>query len=202
MSRIRTTLAALAIFTGAGLAAHATTADEVEAPVGASVADFALKDENGVEHRLSAYRGKAVVLEWTNQSCPYVQRHYDLDTMEKLATALGGEGVVWLAVNSTRDNTPADTIAWRESQGFEYATLQDPSGVVGRALGARTTPHMFVVDAKGVLRYAGAIDDDPHGRSDEPKNYVDSAVGALLAGADPNPSETQPYGCSVKYPRN
>lgn len=202
MIRNQTVIAALAIFTAAGLTPYANTADGGEARVGATVADFALKDENGLEHRLSAYRGKVVVLEWTSQSCPFVRRHYEADTMERLATALGGEETIWLAVNSSHDNTPTDTIAWRDSQGFEYATLQDQSGAVGRALGARTTPHMFVVDAEGVLRYSGAIDDDPHGRSEQPRNYVDGAVRALLSGGDPDPSETHAYGCSVKYARD
>ncbi len=172
----------------------------VESPkVGDRVPDWSARDENGVEHKLSQYAGHAVVLEWTNSECPFVERHYQAGTMKQLARALGAKDVVWLAVNSTYSNTPEDTKAWKQEQGFSYATLQDPDGTLGHLFGARTTPHMFVIDAQGVLRYRGAIDDDEYGRATKPKNYVDSAVQSLLASASPNPSETQSYGCSVKY---
>jgi peroxiredoxin len=167
--------------------------------VGQRVPDWSAKDENGVEHTLSQYKGHAVVLEWTNSECPFVERHYQAKTMVKLAAALGAKDVVWLAVNSTYTNTPEDTKAWKQENHFSYATLQDPEGTLGHLFGARTTPHMFVIDADGVLRYRGAIDDDQYGRAETPKNYVDSAVHALLASASPDPSDTQPYGCSVKY---
>jgi peroxiredoxin len=169
------------------------------AAVGKPAPDFKALDETGATHELAQYRGRAVVLEWTNPDCPYVERHYSADTMEKLAVALGATDVVWLAVNSTHSNTPADTKAWKAAQGFAYPTLQDPDGTIGHLYGARTTPHLFVIDGQGVLRYDGAIDDDPYGKSATPVNYVGAAVKALLAGASPDPSETKPYGCSVKY---
>jgi peroxiredoxin len=172
----------------------------VETPkVGDRVPDWSATDENGVVHKLSQYAGHAVVLEWTNSECPFVERHYEAGTMKQLAAALGAKDVVWLAVNSTYTNTPDETKAWKEEQGFSYATLQDPDGKLGHMFGARTTPHMFVIDAKGVLRYRGAIDDDQYGRAEKPNNYVDSAVHALWASADPSPSETPSYGCSIKY---
>ena len=172
----------------------------VQSPkIGDKVPDWSAKDENGAEHKLSQYVGHAVVLEWTNSECPFVQRHYESGAMKQLAAALGAKDVVWLAVNSTYSNTPDETKAWKKEQGFTYATLQDPDGKLGHLFGARTTPHMFVIDAKGVLRYRGAIDDDEYGSEKQPKNYVDSAVHALLASAKPDPSETQSYGCSVKY---
>jgi peroxiredoxin len=172
----------------------------VQSPkIGDPVPDWSARDENGVEHKMSQYAGRAVVLEWTNSECPFVERHYQAGTMKRLAAALGAKDVVWLAVNSTYTNTPDDTKAWKKEQGFSYATLQDPDGRLGHLFGARTTPHMFVIDAKGVLRYRGAIDDDQYGRAEKPNNYVDSAVHALLASASPDPSETQSYGCSVKY---
>jgi peroxiredoxin len=167
--------------------------------IGDRVPDWSAKDENGVEHRLSQYAGHALVLEWTNSECPFVERHYQVGTMKQLAAVLGAKDVVWLAVNSTYTNTPGDTKAWQKEQGFTYATLQDADGKLGHLFGARTTPHMFVIDAQGVLRYRGAIDDDQYGRAEKPTNYVDSAVHALLASATPDPSETAPYGCSVKY---
>jgi peroxiredoxin len=184
-----------------GIAAAAFALLGAAAPlkVGDKAPDFTAVDENGVEHKLAQYKGHAVVLEWTNPDCPYVARHYEAGTMEKLAAALGAKDVVWLAVNSTYTNTSADTKAWKQEQGFTYATLQDAEGTVGHLYGARTTPHMFVIDAQGVLRYRGAIDDDPNGKQAAPKNYVDSAVKAVLASSSPNPSDTQSYGCSVKY---
>ncbi|MCP4005487.1 MAG: redoxin domain-containing protein [bacterium] len=171
------------------------------AAVGMPAPDFRARDENGVEHRLADYRDRLVVLEWTNSNCPFVARHYRKDAMEKLAKKLGAKGVTWLAVNSTHSNTAAETVAWRDSQGFEYPTLQDNDGTLGRLFGARTTPHMFVIGPKGLLRYAGAIDNDPRGRVESPRNYVDEGISSLLAGSTPDPGSTQPYGCSVKYER-
>ena len=176
-----------------------TGVQAAESPrVGTPAPDFSLPDEDGKVHKLSDYRGKLVVLEWTNQECPYVKRHYRADTMEKLSEEFDAE-VVWLAVNSTKSNSPEDTRAWKSEQGFHYATLQDPAGDVGHLYGARTTPNMYVIDPEGQLRYSGAIDDDPRGRSEGPSNYVSGAIHALLQGSDPDPSETRPYGCSVKY---
>jgi peroxiredoxin len=166
--------------------------------VGAAAPEFSLPDEQGAPHKLSDYRGKLVVLEWTNPECPYVKRHYREGTMEKLSEEFDSD-VVWLAINSTRSNTPEESQAWKQEQGFEYATLQDAAGEVGHLYGARTTPNMYVIDSEGVLRYSGAIDDDPRGRTDRPRNYVSGAIEALLAAAAPDPSETRPYGCSVKY---
>jgi peroxiredoxin len=174
-------------------------ADAAETPrVGALAPAFQLADEEGVVHDLTSYRGKTVVLEWTNPGCPYVKRHYRADTMEKLAARYDSE-VVWLAVNSTWSNKPEDSKAWKQEQGFAYATLQDADGTVGRLYGATTTPDMFVIDPSGMLQYAGAIDDDPRGQKESPDNYVDGAIGSLLAGGAPDPSKTKPYGCSVKY---
>ena len=182
-----------------GLAALLLVAAAEPPAIGKPAPAFSGVDETGARHTLADYKGKAVVLEWTNPECPFVQRHYQANTMEKLAAALGAKEVVWLAVNSTYSNTPADTQAWKTEQGFRYATLQDSDGTIGHAYGARTTPHMFVIDAEGVLRYRGAIDDDPRGDAAAPRNYVDAAVQALFAGASPDPSDTKSYGCSVKY---
>lgn len=193
----------LALTAGAALMlglhlSSAASANETLA-VGAAVPEFSLLDENGKEHKLSQYAGKAVVLEWTNPDCPFVQRHYKADTMETLAKELGAKEVVWFAVNSTSSNTPKDSATWRDAQGFQYATLQDKDGKLGKMFGARTTPHMFVIDAKHNLRYSGAIDDDARGTNATPVNYVASAAQKLFAGTAPDPSSTAPYGCSVKY---
>jgi len=170
-----------------------------ELAVGDAVADLAVVDENGASHKLSDHRGKVVVFEWTNPDCPYVKRHYGADTMEKLSTKLGATGVVWYAVNSTASNESKDTLAWKKAQGFSYPTLQDNDGKLGKLMGARTTPHMFVVGPDGKLAYKGAIDSDPRGGDAKATNYVGNAAQAVLAGAAVDPSSTQPYGCSVKY---
>ena len=176
------------------LAAPALAAD-----VGQPAPGFTLKDESGGSHALERYRGKIVVLEWTNPECPFVQRHYAAKTMQRPLEGFAGKTVVWLAVDSTSHNTPERSKAWKAEQGFLYPVLQDPSGAVGHAYGAKTTPHMFVIDEKGVLRYAGGIDDDQRGHSATPTNYVEKAVNALAAGQPVSPSTSDPYGCSVKY---
>jgi peroxiredoxin len=174
---------------------HAVSAASVGNPAPA----FTLRDESGKTHSLQQYRGNIVVLEWTNSGCPFVVHHARKQTMAKTAKAFSEKSVVWLAINSTFFNRPGDSRRWRAKNGLGYPTLQDPEGSVGRAYGARTTPHMFVIDAAGVLRYAGAIDDDPHFEKQRPNNYVHGAVAALLAGKQPSPASTRPYGCSVKY---
>lgn len=194
MTRIAPIAALIALAT-----ASPAFAASQRAEVGRPVPDFAASDETGARHSLSQYRGKLVVLEWTNPDCPYVQRHYSRNTMETLAQRYGAREVVWLAVNSTSYNRPEDTRSWKQREGFPYATLQDAGGELGKLFGARTTPHMFIIDGQGVLRYAGAIDDDPRGRKDPARNFVDAGLTALLAGQAPDPTTTQPYGCSVKY---
>ena len=177
---------------------HVGRAEEPGAAVGQPAPDFALADEQGARHALVDDRGKIVVLEWTNSQCPFCQRHARAGTMKGLAQRYSGK-VVWLAVNSSHFNTPADSQAWTKANGLPFPTLQDTDGTVGRLYGAKTTPHMFVIDAAGVLRYRGAIDDDPRGTSAKPTNYVAQAIDALLAGESPKFVNTNPYGCSVKY---
>lgn len=180
-------------------AAQAPSAAPEAAEVGRPAPDFTLTDQAGERHHLSDYRGRVVVLEWTNPQCPYVQRHYQAETMKQLVARFPAERVAWLAVDSSHFVVPSDSAAWREAQGLSYPILQDADGAVGRAYQARTTPHMFVIDAEGTLRYSGAIDDDVHGRSEQPTNHVGRAVDALLAGEAPPTAQTEPYGCSVKY---
>ena len=157
---------------------------------------------------LADFKGKTVVLEWVNPGCPYVRKHYDSANMQATQKGAVDKGVVWLAVNSTAQGhseykKPADMAAWMQSQkASAMHTLMDSDGKIGKAYGARTTPHMYVVDAKGVLAYAGGIDDKP---SSDPadvktaKNYVNAALGDVLAGKLAAQATTRPYGCSVKY---
>jgi peroxiredoxin len=169
------------------------------ATLSAPAPDFTLLDQDGTEHRLSQYRGRVVVLEWINPGCPYVQRHYEAGTMTRLERELPDEDVVWLAIDSSNFIVPEASRAWRAEHQMAHPILQDPAGDVGRRYAARTTPHMFVIDREGTLRYAGAIDDDPRGRSEAPTNHVAQAVRAVLAGEAPPITTTEPYGCTVKY---
>jgi peroxiredoxin len=184
-----------------GAAAAGSDEAAPTATVGKPAPDFELTDEAGKAHKLSDYKGKIVVLEWTNPDCPYVARHYKDATMQKTLEKAGADKIVWLAVDSTKTVKPEGSAKWKESEGFSYPVLQDPSGEVGKLYGAKTTPHMYVVDAEGTLRYSGAIDDDDRGtkKPEERVNYVEGAVNALVEGKELETSETKPYGCSVKY---
>ena len=164
--------------------------------VGKPAPDFTLMDQNGQKHTLSQYKGKVVVLEWTNPTCPFVVRHYKQKTMTNLAKKHGD--VVWLTLNSSYFANDKENGKWAKIEGVK-TVLNDPSGKVGKAYGARTTPHMYVVDQKGNLAYKGAIDDDPYGDKKAPMNYIDQAVSSLKAGKTVAMSDTKPYGCSVKY---
>ncbi len=181
-------------------------ADEypTEPIVGELAPNFTLVDENGESHTLSDYRGQTVVLEWFNIPCPYVVRHYEAQTFSNLIEEFHDETeLTWLAIDTTWDNTPEDTLEWKaetaEIRDHDYPVLQDPSGEVGRLYNARTTPHMFVIDEDGILQYMGGIDDDKRGREDEPTNYVHGALTSMIAGEEVDPSEAEPYGCTVKY---
>ncbi|MGM0558352.1 MAG: redoxin domain-containing protein [Myxococcota bacterium] len=187
-------------------AEEAGEADEKEqaaetATVGEAAPDFTLTDTTGEEHSLSDFEGKTVVLEWTSQSCPYVVRHYEAETMAKTYEAVGKDDVVWLTIDSTHDRPAEELKTWKEKEGFDYPVLADKDGKVGKMYNAKTTPHMYVIGPKGVLQYAGAIDNDPRGEKadGEVVNYVEQAVTAVKAGETPEKAETKPYGCSVKY---
>lgn len=169
------------------------------AAVGAAAPDFTLMDTAGNEVSLSDFEGKVVVLEWLNPDCPFVQRHYKAGTMKNLAAQYGGQGVVWLTINSTNYMDAAANAEFKASNNLPYTILVDQSGDVGHLYGAATTPHMYVIDGSGTLVYIGAIDDDPRGSSDSPTNYVAAALDQVLDGEAISTPETKPYGCSVKY---
>ena len=178
------------------------------ASVGQPAPTFSATDANGKAVTLADYKGKTVVLEWVNPGCPYVRKHYDSANMQATQKGAAGKQVVWLAVNSTHPShydylKPGEMNAWMKKQGAApSATLMDGDGKIGRAYAARTTPHMYVIDAKGTLVYAGGIDDTPSANPADvkaAKNYVNAALGDVLAGRAVAQPVTRPYGCSVKY---
>jgi len=182
------------------LAAFAVSS-EVE--VGKAVPDFTLNGIDGKAYQLSQFKGKVVVLEWTNPNCPFVQRVYGelLPSIQKKYA----EKVVWLTVNSTNpghaDFESAEDLkkTYDNWHAVFTAMLLDPDGKVGKMFDAKTTPHIFIIDKDRKLVYAGGLDDDPRGRKQDRINYVDAALTSLLAGKDIAAATTQPYGCSIKY---
>jgi len=165
--------------------------------------EFALKSFDGKTISLSDYKGKIVVLEWFNYECPFVLRHYGSQpTMIGLANKYKDKNVVWLAVNSTSHATPEANIEFAQKRNLPYPILDDRPGTVGRAYGAKTTPHMYVIDAKGSIAYQGAIDNDERGRKGSNViNYVDKALAELIGGKEVSTTDTMSYGCTVKYPQ-
>jgi hypothetical protein len=176
--------------------------------VGQPAPDFTLRDASGKAVKLSDFRGKHVVLEWTNPGCPYVRKHYDSGNMPATQKEAVDKGVVWLAINSTERSSydymePAKLVAWMgERKSRPSATLMDEDGIAGMAYGARTTPHMYIVNPQGQLIYAGGIDSIASSNPDDIKratNYVRQGLGEALAGKALTASTTRPYGCSIKY---
>ena len=187
-----------------GLTAQANAA----AIIGRAAPPLALTDVNGERVRLDSFKGKIVVLEWVNFQCPFVGKHYGSGNMQVLQRKYTGNGVVWLSVCSSAPGkqghvTGAEAKAlMKEKDAAPTRFLLDPKGTVGRAYGAKTTPHMFVIDPKGILVYNGAIDDRPSTKKDDvvgAKNYVADALEAVMSGQKVEIAATQPYGCSVKY---
>ncbi len=163
--------------------------------IGAPAPDFELTDIDGKTHKLAELKDKIVVLEWWNQDCPACQAA--TPTMIETSRKLGEKGIVWIAVDSTHYQTADKNKAFRDSKSLPYPIAMDTDGKVGRAYGAKTTPHMFVIN-KGVLAYSGAIDNGAFGKPGD-RVYVAEAVEELLAGKPVTLAETKPYGCSVKY---
>ena len=194
---------------GAAGATLCMAAAALAAPaVGQNAPDFSLTDTAGKTVRLSDFKGKHVVLEWVNPGCPYVRKHYDSANMQQTQKDVTGKGVVWLAINSTESShydylAPSKLALWMTQQkAATTATLLDQEGSVGQAYGARTTPHMYIVNPQGKLIYAGGIDSIPSSRAEDIKtavNYVKQAVGQALAGQPLTHATTRPYGCSIKY---
>lgn len=178
------------------------------ATVGQPAPAFTATDASGKTVSLADFKGKTVVLEWVNPGCPFVQKHYGAANMQGTQKEATAKGVVWLAINSTAADAgdylpPAEMAKWMQQQkAAATATLMDADGKVGRAYGARTTPHMYIVDPAGKLVYAGGIDDKATANpADIPRstNYVKAALNESLAGKPITQANTRPYGCSIKY---
>lgn len=194
--------------TAASAEADPTKAAIVEAIPGKIAPAFEVKDATGKSHTLAEHKGKWLVLEWYNKDCPYVKKHYESGNMQKLQKAYVEKGVTWLAVISSAKGsqghlTPEQAIeVAKSSDSGANAILLDESGTMGRAYGAKTTPHMYVIDPQGMIVYAGAIDDND---SSDPKviptskNFVVAALDSAMAEKPVEISSTKPYGCSVKY---
>lgn len=189
----------LGAFASAALAA-ATVGDPAPA--------FRVTDASGKVVQLSDFKGRQVVLEWVNPGCPYVQKHYGARNMQATQKAAVDKGAVWLTINSTesehRDYLPPEKMtAWMKQHGASAsAVLMDVDGKVGRAYGARTTPHMYVIDTRGVLVYAGAIDSKPTANRDDiasATNYVNQALGESMSGKAVSVPTSRAYGCTIKY---
>ncbi|MDZ4083551.1 MAG: thioredoxin family protein [Bdellovibrionales bacterium] len=196
----------LALVAAVVLTAHSLAFANVK--VGEKAPDFTLVDSNGKSVKLSAYAGKTVVLEWFNKGCPYVKKHYESKNMQALQKAYTDKGIIWLTVISSAPKkqgyeTPEEANKTRAEWAIaSTATLLDTKGEVGRTYGAKTTPHMYVVDPKGMLAYNGAIDSiSSSDAADIPKsvNYVSGALDLVAAGKPVTTASTKPYGCSVKY---
>jgi glutathione peroxidase-family protein len=179
-----------------------------QAKLNESAPGFKLTDSNGSEHLLSDFADKIVVLEWINYDCPFVEKHYDSKNMQTLQEKYSEEGVVWLTICSSnkgkQGNFSVEEINKRSKDHDAKFTayLIDENGTVGKMYGAKTTPHMYIIDKSGMLVYAGGIDDKATTDIKDIKvarNYVSSALDELLAGKEVSVQSSTPYGCSVKY---
>ncbi len=181
--------------------ASASTPAMAAAEIGKAAPDFTLTDLSGKTHKLSDYRGKTVVLEWFNPGCPYCVYAYAEGPLVEQPNRMKSEGVVWLAVNSQNEGHPGSkadkNMAFVEKHGMKSPILMDPAGTVGRAYGAKTTPHCFVIDAKGLLVYGGGLDNAPAGKVDgdaKMVNYVDAAIADVKASRPVATSSSRAYG--------
>lgn len=198
----------LAAALGTALALAFAGSLHAAATVGQPAPAFTLTDTKGTAHSLADFAGKTVVLEWFNHECPFVKKHYGAGNMQRQQAAATGKGVVWLTINSSAAGKQGHVNAEQanailgEWKASPTAFLLDHDGTVGQAYGAKTTPHMYVIDGTGVLRYNGAIDSNPSADpADIPgaTQHVEAALGDLAANRAVARGTTQPYGCSVKY---
>jgi peroxiredoxin len=185
-----------------------TAGSAIAATVGEPAPAFTATDTKGVEHSLSDFESRTVVLEWHNPECPYVVKHYESGNMQELQAEATAQNIVWITVNSGAEGKQGHMTAEQANATIEEAGsnatayIIDAEGTIGEAYDAKTTPHMYVIDPEGTLVYQGAIDDDPSFKQDgiaTATNYVRAAWQAVAAGETVETGTTQPYGCSVKY---
>lgn len=202
---LRTTALTAAIL--GGLLAGAAPALAAPA-IGQAAPAFTAVDSKGQQHSLADFKGKVVVLEWTNHECPYVQKHYKAANMQNLQKQAKQMGVVWLSVISSAPGEQGNVTGARADeltasrQAAPAAVLLDPQGTIGKAYDARTTPHMYVIDAQGILRYAGGIDSIATAKQEDigkAEPLFRNALQSVVKGENVAQAVTRPYGCSVKY---
>jgi len=209
----RRTVLTIGLGGAAAIALHVVFAPSLaqsapQARIGEPVPAFTLADSNGKAVSLADFKGKTVVLEWTNHNCPYVRKHYGANNMQMLQKKWTAQGVVWLTLISSAPGTEgyvtgeeANKLTAQRAAAPSHVLL-DPKGDVGRAYGAQTTPHMYVIKGNGTLAYMGGIDDRPTTRVEDletAKNFVDAALTELAEGKPVSRTTARPYGCSVKY---
>jgi hypothetical protein len=201
-------LLTIGLFCAAAFVAGGLQPATAQVRVGNGAPAFSLTDSNGRAVSLADLKGKTVVLEWTNHECPYVRKHYGGNNMQALQKKWTAQGVVWLTVISSGPGldgyvSPEQANKLTTERGAApSAVVFDPSGTVGRAYNARTTPHMYVIAGDGALVYMGGIDDQPSARIEDlkiAKNFVDQALSELAQGKPVSVSTSRAYGCSVKY---
>lgn len=178
------------------------------AAIGAPAPDFAATDSNGKNVRLADFRGKTVVLEWTSPECPFVEKHYTSGNLQRQQQDAQNKGVIWLMVNSSASGKQGHVsgaeanAAIRSEVARLYAYLIDDKGEMGRAYGARFAPQMFVIDAKGILAYAGGVDDVPSANPADiakAEQLVSRALDEILSGKEVSKPTSRAYGCSIRY---
>ena len=191
-----------------GLAAAIAAGSAYAVKVGTPAPDFSATDTHGATQQLSTYKGKYVVLEWTNGDCPYTRKHYESGNMQSLQKQWTGKGVVWLSIISSAPGEQGYKSAAQENsylareKASPSAVVLDPTGKIGHEYEAKTTPHIFIIDPTGKLIYQGAIDDHPSTDVSDikaSKNYVNEVLDAAMAGKPLPVTYTASYGCSVKY---
>lgn len=201
MNRLRYTMLRVSVVLGLMTAAMAVR-------IGEPAPDFTAVDSHGKSQRLSDYKGKYVVLEWHNQGCPYVRKHYESGNMQRLQKEWTAKGVVWFTVISSAPGKQGYVTPTQENDYVQKmdaaptAVLMDSGGTLGHLYDAKTTPHMFIIAPNGTLIYDGAIDDHPTSAQADiarSKDYMTAALAEALAGKPVSDAATKPYGCSVKY---
>lgn len=202
------TTAGFAIVVAGGLTLLSSGPAMAAPQVGKPAPDFTAVDSKGQTQSLSALRGKIVALEWTNHDCPYVRKHYNAGNMQALQRKAADAGVAWLSVISSPPGEQGHVSPEKANEltdtrkATPTAVLLDPNGEVGRAYDARVTPHMYLIDAEGILVYMGGIDSIPSVRAEDIEKatpYFHDALAAVIKGEPVQNAVTRPYGCSVKY---